>query len=111
MSIETIIVSVLTPLAPTTPFAAADPNARPRITYQRAAGSEVQALGGYAGLRRTRMQIDVWSNSASQSRVLADQAKVALRAGLTVGAISDNPDDYETDTGLHRASFDVAAWI
>jgi hypothetical protein len=110
MSLETLIVTALTPLAPTTPFGDANPASRPRITYQKVAGSDNENLRG-AGPYRGRRQIDVWALTYAQADGLAAQAKVALRSGLNVGSITDNPDDYEEDTKLHRVSFDVAAWL
>lgn len=110
MSLETLIVAALTPLAPTTPFGDANPASRPRITYQKVAGSDNENLRG-AGPYRGRRQIDVWALTYAQADGLAAQAKVALRSGLNVGSIMDNPDDYEEDTKLHRVSFDVAAWL
>jgi hypothetical protein len=109
VTIEAEITAALTPVAPTTPFSMASPNARPRITYQKVTSVSNESFSG-EGPVRARMQIDVWADTYKQAHVLAESAKVALRAGLNVGAISDNPDDYEADTKLHRASFDVAIW-
>lgn len=109
MSIETDLAAVLGSVAPTYPFGAADQNQRPRITYQRTSGSENEHLDG-GGPARVRFQIDVWADDYDTACGLGVNAKVALRAGCTVGEISDNPDDFETDTGLHRRSFDVAVW-
>lgn len=108
--IEADIAAALSPLAPTTSFGRADKTQRPRITHQRATGSQNANLGG-AGVNRVRFQIDVWADTPAQARGLAEQAKVALRAGLTVSEIFDNPDDFEEDTLLHRASFDAAIWF
>lgn len=107
--IETQIQAVLNALAPTTSRAAAG-NARPRITYYRVAGTDNPTLRT-AGPKRARFQIDVYADSLATARGLADQAAVALRAGLTVGEITDNPDDFETDTQLHKCSFDAAIWF
>jgi hypothetical protein len=109
MSTEPTIVDLLTPLAPTSSFAGADAANRPRITHQIIAGVENENLRG-AGPPRRRYQIDVWADTHGAARGLADQAKVALRAGLVVGSITDNPDDYEPDTKLCRVSFDAAVW-
>lgn len=110
MNLETQIVAALSPLAPTTAFGAADPAVRPRICYQTVAGSYNETLTG-AGPYRGRRQIDIWALTKASANGLAEQAKVALRAGLNVGAITDNPDEYEADTKLFRVSFDVAAWL
>lgn len=108
--IEASIVTLLTPLAPTTSFGSANPSTRPRITHHRIAGTDNLTLTG-PGPARIRFQIDVWADTFAQARGLADQAKVALRGGLTVGEITDNPDDFEADVKLHRASFDAPIWV
>lgn len=110
MSMDTDIVAALTPLAPTTAFGDASPAVRPRITYQTITGRYNEHLAGPGPYRGTR-QIDVWALTPKEAHGLAAQAKVALRAGLNVGSILDNPDDYETGTRLHRVSFNVAAWF
>lgn len=110
MNLDTQIVAALAGIAATTPFGDANPATRPRITYQTITGKYNENLRGTGPYRGTR-QIDIWALTYAQAHGLADQAKVALRAGLNVGSITDNPDDYETDTKLHRVSFDVAAWL
>lgn len=116
MSIESDIAAALEPLDPApsgvpfcTPWATADSSKRPRVTFQTITGDYNEHVAG-AGPYRGARQIDVWALSYTQAHGLAAQSKVALRASMTVGGITDNPDDYEADTKLYRASFDVAAW-
>jgi hypothetical protein len=80
------------------------------VTYQRAAGKRHATLNSGAGAERGTFQVDVWGTGKGAVRTLADQLKDALPALLKVGDLTDNPDDYEEDTKLHRASFDVAIW-
>lgn len=107
--IEAQIQAALNVLAPTTSRGSAG-SQRPRITYFRVAGSDNPTLTG-AGANRARFQLDFWADDFATARGLADQGKVALRAGLTVGEITDNPDDFETDTLLHKCSFDAPIWF
>jgi hypothetical protein len=109
MTIEASLVAILSVLAPVTPWGKADPSQRPRITYLRVHGQSNMHLQG-VGPSRVRMQLDFWDDDLKTARGLADQAKVLLPAGLIVGDIQDNPDDFEDDTKLARASFDVAIW-
>jgi hypothetical protein len=110
MTIDEQIVAAITPLGfPITPWSKADPNARTRFTYLLIAGSDNGNLSG-AGVQSSRYQIDLWCETLDQARLLAADAKVALRAGLIIGRITDNPDDYEQDTKLTKVSFDIAAW-
>lgn len=108
--IEAQIQALLNVLAPTTSRGSMG-TGRPRITYFRVSGTSNTTLGGPQGANRARFQIDAWADSFAQARGLADQAKVALRAGLTVGEITDNPDDFEEDTQLHKCAFDAAIWF
>ncbi|MGE7136220.1 DUF3168 domain-containing protein [Luteibacter sp. NPDC031894] len=112
MSVETALHGALKDLAPTFPtITPQGVTTLPRITYQRVSGSDEPTYDGDGlGATRVRVQVDVWALDYPTARRLADQARAALYAGLTVGQITDNPSDYESDTKLHRASFDVEAW-
>ncbi|AUJ13420.1 DUF3168 domain-containing protein [Xanthomonas oryzae] len=80
------------------------------VTYQRTSGRLHATLHSGAGGERGTFQVDVWGPTKGAVRLLADQLKHALPGALKVGDITDNPDDYEQDTLLHRASFDVVVW-
>jgi len=84
--------------------------AKPYVTYQRITGNRHTTLNSGAGAPRATFQVDVWGDSKSAVRPLADTIIEALPGLLRVGDINDNPDDYEDDTKLHRASFDVVIW-
>lgn len=94
---------------PVTPWASANRNVIPRIAFHLVAGSDNGNLKG-GGPQRSRYQIDCYAHSQAAASGLAAQAKVALRAGMTIGQITDNPDSFEADIGLYGASFDIAAW-
>lgn len=79
-------------------------------TYQRVTGRRHGTLHSGLGAPRATFQIDCWSKVKGQAVELAEALKDALPDALKVGEITDNPDDYETDTELHRASFDVTVW-
>lgn len=112
MTVETSIHAALKSLAPVFPTLAPQGTKElPRITYQRVAGSDAPNYAGDGmGATSVRVQVDVWALDYPTARKLSDQARAALYSALTVGQITDNPSDYEVDTKLHRASFDVEAW-
>ncbi|MEO7466721.1 MAG: DUF3168 domain-containing protein [Sphingobium limneticum] len=112
MSVETAIYAALKDVAPTFPtIAPQGTKALPRITYQRVSGSDEPNYSGDGfGATTVRVQIDVWANDYPTARDFSDRARAALYAALTVGQVTDNPSDYESDTKLHRASFDIEAW-
>ncbi|WP_036114475.1 MULTISPECIES: tail completion protein gp17 [Luteibacter] len=112
MSVETALYAALKNLAPTFPtLAPQGTTALPRITYQRVAGGDASTYAGDGmGATNVRVQVDVWASDYPAARKLSDQARAALYAALAVGQVTDNPSDYESDTKLHRASFDVEAW-
>lgn len=62
------------------------------------------------GAKSGRWQIDCWADNYGAADVLSIQARDALYAAVTVGEITDNPDDFDSSTELHRVSFDVKAW-
>ncbi|MBB4126221.1 hypothetical protein GGR77_001511 [Xanthomonas translucens] len=80
------------------------------VTYQRTTGRLHATLNSGAGAARGTFQIDVWGPVKGPVRTLADQLKNGLPSLLKVGDVTDNPDDYEEDTRLHRASFDIVIW-
>ncbi|PXV60661.1 Protein of unknown function [Dyella jiangningensis] len=110
MSVEAQVFAALQGVAPTYPLIAPQGAGTPRITYLRVSGRQFETLANGGGAPRVRMQVDVWSDSYDQAEALAMQAKDALRAQLKVGEITDNPDEFESDTRLYRASFDAAIW-
>lgn len=112
MSIETDLYKALAALLPTYPtLAPQGTTALPRYTYQLVSGSDDVTFDGDArGATRRRVQVDTWASDYPTARKQSDAARAALYAALTVGEITDNPSDYEPDTKLHRASFDVEAW-
>lgn len=79
-------------------------------TYQRVSGRRHGTLNSGLGAPRGTFQIDCWSKTKGDAVTLAESLKDALPGLLKVGDITDNPDDFETDTELHRASFDVVLW-
>lgn len=111
MSVETALHAAIKDLAPTYPNVADQNAPRPRLTYQRVAGVDSASYDADGkGATQVRIQVDAWADDYPSARRLSDLARAACYAGLTVGQITDNPSDFEADTKLHRASFDVEAW-
>lgn len=110
MSLDTdLLAAMRTSLAASYKFPALNPPAL-YATYQRVTGRKHGTLNSGLGAPRATFQIDVWSKNFGQAREAAEALKAALPDLMKVGDITDNPDDYEKDTQLHRASFDVALW-
>lgn len=111
MSMDTDLLAALrTVEAKSYAFPAAQPQPGLYATYQRVTGRRHGTLNSGLGAPRATFQIDCWSKVKGQAVELAEELKDALPDILKVGDISDNPDDYEIDTQLHRASFDVTIW-
>lgn len=89
---------------------AAQPQPGVYATYQRVTGRRHATLNSGLGAPKASFQIDCWSTVKGQAVELAEALKDALPDLLKVGDITDNPDDFEEDTELHRASFDVTIW-
>ena len=108
MDLERQLYTILSGIESTYPNVAMEGAALPRITFQWISGRDIPDFSGHGGgARQARVQIDAWATTYAEARQLAEQARLALYAGLVVGAISDNPSGFELDTGLHRASFDI----
>lgn len=111
MSLDTDLLAALrTVETKSYAFPAVQPQTGLYATYQRVTGRRHPTLNSGLGAPRAAFQIDCWSKIKGQAVELAEAFKEALPDLLKVGDITDNPDDYETDTELHRASFDVTIW-
>jgi hypothetical protein len=110
VSVQTEIVATLKPaVCPTVGSFGAVAKVLPRIVYQKASGGDNGHLRG-AGPQRYRMQIDCYALDPIAASSMAEAAKVALRARMTVTAIYDNDDSYDEATKIYGSSFDIAAW-
>lgn len=107
---EKLRAALLTVAERVRPHPAPTSTARPYVTLQRVTGKRHATLNSGAGAPRATYQIDTWADSSQDARRLSDALADALPGLLKVGDITDNPDDYESDTKLHRASFDVVLW-
>jgi hypothetical protein len=113
MSIKTAIYAALSPVAATYAVVAEQGAQPPWIRYQGVAGVDMANYDGDGmGATSGRIQVDAFALDYGTAERMSRQARAALYSspGLTVGEITDNPDDYEGDTKLFRVSFDVTAW-
>ena len=107
--IEDLIVTLLSPLGTITTMAGADHALDPRMTYFEVSDNEHPHLDG-DGPRQYRMQIDVWGSSKKTTRLLAESARVALRAGARVGEIVGGPGKFDDLTKFYSTNFDILVW-
>lgn len=95
---------------------ATDTTKWPAISYQSVGGApETQELSGETYQQEERVQVDCWASTYDAAQELARVAKEALRKArggefggqrVKSGTLIPSPDDYESETKLHRASFD-----
>ncbi len=107
---EKLLAALRTKVERARPHPAPASTTRPYVTFQRINGRRHATLNSGAGAPRGTFQVDVWADSSQDARRLADELADALPRLLKVGDLTENSDDYETDTKLHRASFDVVLW-
>lgn len=115
--IETIIQRRLTgpaPLAGGRVYGGVAPEgvARPYITHFHMGGETGMAFCGPDGSDGGSVQVDVWANSRGEATALAWQVYHRLTAQdseFAADSIRRLPSAYETDTKLHRVSWEVAA--
>lgn len=93
--------------------------ALPAVTLQTISDERPQHLKGFQALRSTRVQLDVWGDTYSQCRAIAEAAIAALVPehrgnGIRFDrALVDGPRDLgeQTDTKfIHRTSIDLIVW-
>lgn len=113
MSIKTAIYAALKSAASTFPLVAPQGTSPPYIRYAGIGGSDdvtfdADGMGATSGT----IQIDAFALDYGTAEKLAQAARKALYASpaVTVGEITDLPDDYEGDTKLFKVSFQVEAW-
>lgn len=83
----------------------------PYIVFSKIAGTPVNHLGGTDGTKNTRYQIDCWAADADAAETLLNAVKTAFEPYEgTYIQTSDNPDLYDDDAKLHRASADFSVW-
>lgn len=85
--------------------------ATPYIVFAKIVGVPVNHLGGTDGTKNTRFQLDAWAADADAAEALMNSIKAAFEPfeGVYV-QIGDNPDLYDDDVKLHRASTDFSVW-
>lgn len=111
MSAETTLFRILATVDKAYPNPAPPEAPRKRLTYFRVDDVDTPTYDGDGtGATKVRIQVDAWAESKGDARRLSDAARAALYAGMPVGAVTGNPDDYEPDTKLYRSSFDVEVW-
>ncbi len=90
----------------------------PYIVFSKIAGNPVNNLAGTDGQRNTRYQIDAWAADADAAEALMLSIKAAFGAASIAATgtdtqyieLPDNPDLYDDDAKLHRASADFSVW-
>ena len=90
----------------------------PAITYTRVSTMAVHAHSGNVGLKRTRMQFDVWASSAASASAVVAQLEDALQhyrgtvAGVRIGAARTGMDlqRYSPETDDYRRIVDFYIW-
>jgi hypothetical protein len=113
VSIKTAVYAALKPVGSTWPVLAPAGTKPPYIRYTGIGGRdeasyEGDGLGATSGI----LQIDIFALDYASADRLAQSARQALYASptVTVGQITDLPDDYEVDTKLFKVSFQIEAW-
>jgi hypothetical protein len=111
MTVKATLRAVLEVVAPTFPVIAPQGTTGKRLTYQGIGGGDSSTFDADdESATRALIQVDAWAEDYGTAERLSKQARAAIYVGMTVGEITDNPDDYEEETKLFRVSFSVLAW-
>ncbi|MCS3467397.1 hypothetical protein M2401_001118 [Pseudomonas sp. JUb42] len=81
----------------------------PRITWLGAGTVTGWVLSGWDGSEQATLQVDCWADTKLQAIELGGQVFEAMAEpgpGFTVGHAQRLADDYESDTRLHRVSWE-----
>lgn len=126
VSLEESVVDILTAHAGLTalvsdrvgPAPKPQGSALPAISYLRVSTVATHAHSGGVGLKRTRMQFDVWATSALSASAVVAQLEAALEhyrgtvAGVRIDAALSVMDleRYSPETGSYRRIVDFYIW-
>ncbi len=113
MSIRTSIFKALNPVCPTFPVLAEQGTKPPYIRYSGIGGGDEPTYDGDGtGATSGTVQVDAFALDYPTADRLSHEARQALYASpdVTVGQITDLPDNYEVDTKLFSVSFQIEAW-
>ncbi|MDN7773661.1 hypothetical protein [Burkholderia orbicola] len=82
----------------------------PYYVVSRVSGGRDMALGGATGGKSGMYQIDVYASTYTEADAIADQVidRASSSGKFAVGAISELPDDFSSDTGDFRVSLEVS---
>jgi hypothetical protein len=81
------------------------------ITYQVIDSVPENSLDGYAGLKNSRIQVDVWSATYAGSKALAKRVHNVINESDVITAIMISENElYETETQDYRVSMDFSVW-
>lgn len=93
-------------------------SALPAISYSRVSTVAVHTHSGGVGLKRSRLQFDVWAASAASASAVVGQLEAALEhyrgsvAGVRIDAALSVMDleRYSPETGSYRRIVDFYVW-
>ena len=114
MSIDADLKTVLTAVTPRVfPGFAPVTTKRPYVTYQQIGGEVINPLDGAApGKRNAEFQIDVWSDTHAQARLICEQIEDAMRAATEFTARPTRAPigAYEADVPVYGMHQDFSVW-
>ncbi len=84
----------------------------PYIIYTPISTNPLVAIGGWAGHKQIRMQIDVYSYTLSEAESLSNQLIPIIEALTTISAevIDGGTGTYEQETRLFRQTTEFLIW-
>ena len=85
----------------------------PRVTYTFVSAAPEVALNGANKLHNATVQLDCWDSTMAGARALLRSVQAAMTpdgADFRVGDVRHNPEQWEADTGIYRASADFSLW-
>lgn len=83
----------------------------PYIVYRRITGLSINGIGGELGMTNGRFQIDVYSSTYTQAKLLSGYVKTAMKnSSMNTALISD--EDFEVeDIDLYGVSMDFRIFV
>mgnify|MGYP003336237320 FL=1 len=113
MGLVTDIQAVLNPLASGGAWYGintTEPPVYPFIVWQRVVSTTNNTLRGASDLQNTRVQIDIFSRSVSESVSIEDAVESAMASASFTNLLVSSQDIYESEVKAFRITKDYSVW-
>lgn len=83
----------------------------PYVVYKGISDNQINTLSGGGGRANKRFQMDVYANTYSDVRAVADQVELAMSTSSVINIMLSRIDvDFDADSDKYRVILDFSVW-